>query len=164
MTSLFENPFLLVFALSVADMLFPVGLFFWGIPLLVAVLAFFEAGSITLLNAIAVCFLGNFLTSQFNFQCANWLIRKFPNQQSRLEHPFLQKCITFHGASLVFPLLYICSRFVSLTRPVAPVLVGTIAKKRFRFFLVDAVASLTWVTVWCVIAAYAPDVIREIAK
>jgi membrane protein DedA with SNARE-associated domain len=152
-------PYFFILALAFLDVLFPIGIYFWGLPLLATSTIFIGNGTLDISEIFLLCLIGTYSGSMLNFILSNAALSKFPNLRKKLDDRLIGRIRVGLTSNFGLLISLVLMRFTAVTRPLSGVACSFVKVSSNRFVRMEFVASLLWVTVWCLVAYFFPHLI-----
>lgn len=141
-----------IFIATTLDVFFLTGLFLYGGAMLGSVAMMHATGMITAEMIIVSAYAGSMLGHSINYTAGRFFSH-IPRVARTLEHKNARKARDYLRSRGLF-IFMIFGCFVTITRPLYALLIGSLHIKFSRFFLYEAIISLFWIVFWLAVILY----------
>jgi len=142
--------------LAFVDILFPVGYYLWGVPLLIVAAYVLSVGDLGVLAVVLSCATGSFAGANANY-CLGRFGGERIHRSKRVSEALKGKAarlISEHSLALLSFL--IAMRFTAITRPSSAIACGILRIQFRKFIIFELAACFLWVSFWVTVALVVP--------
>tara|TARA_B100000508_G_scaffold95333_1_gene74521 strand:+ start:7084 stop:7581 length:498 start_codon:yes stop_codon:yes gene_type:complete len=144
---------------SALDIFFVTGYLLYGFAMLGSVLMMYTTGMISVEAILMSAFLGTTLGNTANYWTGR-LFRETAYVNKKLNHPRMQKARhSLQHRGIIFYMTI--GRFITFTRPLYALLLGSLGIKFRRFLAYEIPLALFWVSFWLFIILQGEAVVRN---
>lgn len=152
-----SGAFALLVVLAFSDILFPLGLYLWGVPLLSAAVVFLSSGTLNIGQVFVFCFLGSYSGAVVNFVFADFILRVFPKLENKIDTQKLVRLKKGLDSKSILLAALVAMRFTAISRPLSGAMCRVAQVSLVTFLKLECVAALLWVFVWSMVAFIFPE-------
>lgn len=135
-----------VFVATTLDIVFLTGYLLYGGAMMASVLMMYTSGMISAPMIVLSAYAGTMLGNIINFYAGRFF-GETKLVQKRLDHPKVEKARDFLRTKGLFLFMFV-GRFVTFTRPLYALVLGTLDIRFRRFILYEATIALFWICFW----------------